>query len=90
MHEMVCDDEEKFYSMCHTQDKSIPQDLFNSVFKMALTCTCQKKKGRPEMKMVNNTNIYLLVINERLMFYFIFIKVKSRYVLSDICLFLCL
>jgi hypothetical protein len=76
MHEMVGDDEEKFYSMCHTQDKSIPQDLFNSVFKMALTCTCQKKKGRPEMKMVNNTNtcIYLLVINEHLMFYFIFYK----------------
>ncbi|XP_076109000.1 uncharacterized protein LOC143076991 isoform X1 [Mytilus galloprovincialis] len=49
--EMVGDNEEKFYNMCDPNDKNIPQDLYNSVFKLAQACTSKLKKGRPEMKM---------------------------------------
>ncbi|XP_052061753.1 uncharacterized protein LOC127701824 isoform X1 [Mytilus californianus] len=51
MIEMVGDNEEKFYNMCDPNDKNIPQDLYNSVFKLAQACTSKLKKGRPEMKM---------------------------------------
>lgn len=50
---MVGDNEKKFYNMCDPNDKSIPQDLYNSVFKLAQACTSKLKKGRPEMKMVS-------------------------------------
>lgn len=48
---MVGDNEEKFYNMCDPNEKNIPQDLYNSVFKLAQACTSKLKKGRPEMKM---------------------------------------